>query len=364
MEVRIKEWENDITQILNIKYPIVQAPMFAVTTPQMVVSAVEAGSLGSLPLGDLPADKCAELIRTTKQLTDKPFAVNIFLNTLPQQNEELKKQYNRTKVFLQNLAAEHYLDVSFPEYEEITLTDYHDQVDALIAEECKIVSFTFGILDAPSIDKFKQNGTVLIGTATSIEEAIILEKAGIDIVCVQGYEAGGHRGSFVGDKIPEIGGISLLSQVKDNVHVPLIYAGGIYDAKTLLATRLLGAQGFQIGSLLLGSVESAFQEFEKEKLRKAVEQDIVMTKSFSGRYARGLRNVFMDTLDHHTDYILPYPYQNKLTVPLRVAAKQHKNPEFLSIWAGQSITPYHGISTKDIILELIKNVENYSSEAS
>ena len=361
MEVVIKKWKNDITQIFDTEYPIVQAPMFGVTTPQMVSSTVEAGAFGSLPLGDLPADKCAERIRATRQLTDRPFATNIFLNDLPEQNEDLKQRYNRTKKFLQSLTAEYGLQVDFPSYDDIVLTDYRDQIDAMIAEECKIVSFTFGVLDPLSIEKLKHIGTILIGTATSVEEAILLEKVGIDIVCVQGYEAGGHRGSFLGSNVPDIGGLSLLAQVKDNVNVPLIYAGGIYDAKTLLAANTLGAQGFQIGSLLLGSLESGFQWFEKEKLRESAELDVVMTKSFSGRYARGLRNKFIDALEN-TDYILPYPYQNKITAPLREVAKQHKNTEFLSIWTGHSRSRYSEASTKDIILKLIREVEKYSSK--
>lgn len=351
-------WKNDLTRILDVEYPIVQAPMFGVTTPEMVASAAESGALGSLSLGDLPAEKCLELIRATKTLTDKPFAVNIFLNPLPEQTEELKLQYSQTKEFLKTFSAKNQLAVDYPDYEDIKLTDYHDQIQAILAENCKIVSFTFGIPDRGSIDLFKKNGTVLIGTATSVEEAIILEKAGIDIVCVQGYEAGGHRGSFMDGRISEIGGISLLSQIHDHVHVPLIYAGGIYDAKTLLAAKLLGAQGFQIGSLLLGSAESALQEFEKDRLKHASEKDIVLTKSFSGRYARGLKNIFTDTLDD-SGYILPYPYQNKITAPLRMVAKLQQNPEFLSIWVGQSKSSYSGASTGDIIMNLVEETENY-----
>ncbi|KQR90874.1 tungsten formylmethanofuran dehydrogenase [Chryseobacterium sp. Leaf180] len=352
------KWQNALTKILNLKYPIVQAPMFGVTTPEMVAAASNVGSLGSLSLGDLPAAKCVELIRATKRFTDNPFAVNLFLNPLPEQNESLRLQYLRTKEFLQLLSDQHQLNVKYPEYEEIKLTDYHDQIEAILAEDCKIVSFTFGLLDAASIDLLKMNGTVLIGTATSIEEAIVLEEAGINIICVQGIEAGGHRGSFIGEKIPEIGGLSLLAQVHDKVNVPLIYAGGIYNAKTLLAVRLLGAQGFQIGSLLLGSVESALLEFEKCKLRNASEKDIVLTKSFSGRNARGLKNIFTHLLDN-SEHILPYPYQNKITGPLRAAAKLQQNPEFLSIWTGQSKSTYSSDSTADIILRLIEETENY-----
>lgn len=349
-------WENKITQLLNLKYPIIQAPMFGVTTPQMVAAVGEIGILGTLPLGDLPVTKCVELIRATKQLTNGPFAVNVFLNPLPERTEALKNQYTRTKHYIENLAQQANLDVHLAEYEQVVYTDYRDQVDAIIAEGCKIVSFTFGVFDDATITKMKQQGILLIGTCTSVAEARVLEQKDIDLICVQGIEAGGHQGTFLSETLPEIGGLSLLAKVYDAVKTPLIYAGGLYNASTILAVKTLGAQGFAIGSLLMGSEESNLAEFEKEALRQAKEEDLVLTKSFSGRYARGLNNTFTQQLDH-SDYILPYPFQNKLTVGLRIAAKANENPQFSSLWTGQSLGPYSSQSVKEILTNLIQKVE-------
>lgn len=349
-------WENKITQLLKLKYPIIQAPMLGVTTPKMVAEVGKIGVLGTLPLGDLPPAKCVELIRATKQLTNLPFAVNLFLNPLPERTEELKNKYTRTKQYIENLAKQANLDVHLAAYEEVVYTDYRDQVDALIAEGCKIVSFTFGVFDDATIAKMKQQGIILIGTCTSTAEAIALEQKGIDIICVQGIEAGGHQGTFLSETLPEIGGLSLLAKVYDAVKVPLIYAGGLYNASTILAVKTLGAQGFAIGSLLMGSEESHLAEFEKEALRQAKQEDLVLTKSFSGRYARGLKNTFTQQLDH-SDYILPYPFQNKLTIGLRIAAKAKEKPEFSSLWTGQSLGPYSAKSVKDILVHLIQEVE-------
>lgn len=348
-------WKNTITELLAVEYPIIQAPMLGVTTPAMVAAAGNANCLGTLALGDLPAEKCTELIRGTRLLTKNNFAVNIFVHEIPVLTEELRERYHVAKGFIENLAAEHHLEVHLPAIETIQVNSYHDQIDAIIAEKCRFVSFTFGNLDDQSIYKLKNNGTLLIGTCTSVNEAIILEKSGIDIICVQGLEAGGHRGSFSSDDIPEIGGLSLLPQVYDSVSRPIIYAGGIYNAKTLRATQILGAQGFQLGSLLLGSSESALEEFEKQRLRDANETDIVLTNSFSGRYARGVKNTFIRTVGE--EHILPYPYQNKLTGELRRAAKEKKNSEFVSIWTGQSPNGYSGKSTTEIMENLIKEVE-------
>ncbi len=350
------KWTNDITRVLNIEYPIIQAPMFGVTTPEMVAAASNINCLGSLALADLNAEKCTEAIRTVKQLTSKPFAVNIFVHSIPEISATLREKYAEAKAFIEQLAQQNHLDVNIPNIDELELNSYHEQLEAIISENCKILSFTFGNLDKPSIDKLKSNGTILIGTCTSVNEAITLEKSGIDIICVQGLEAGGHRGSFASDNIPEIGGLSLLAKVSEIVNVPVVYAGGIFNAQTLLASKTLGASGFQIGSLLLGSAESALKDFEKERLRRVKEPEIVLTKSFSGRFARGIKNTFISTIEQ-TGFILPYPYQNKLTSELRRAAKSNKNIEFTSIWVGQSINEFSGQSTTNIIRKLIEQTE-------
>jgi nitronate monooxygenase len=330
--------------------------MFGVSTVQMVAAAAKAGCLGSLALADLSADQSVELIRETKKLTDKLFAANIFVHHIPEVTDALKEKFIKTKQFLEQLAKENNIEVELPELETISIHPYHEQVDVIIEENCKILSFTFGNLDDQSIQKLKENGITLIGTCTSVNEALQLEKSGIDIICVQGIEAGGHRGSFEAEHIPQIGGLSLLSQVYDHVNVPLIYAGGIYGAKTLQAVKNLGAQGFQVGNLLLASQESALQPFEKERLKKVREEEIVLTKSFSGRYARGVKNQFIETVEN-SEYILPYPYQNKLTNALRKAAKSLQNPEFVGIWVGQSIHQYSELSTEEILRNLITECE-------
>lgn len=349
-------WPDTISKILNVKYPVIQAPMFGVSTPRMAAAATKAECLGSLALADLPADKSVELIRETKKLTDKPFAVNIFVHHIPELTDPLREKFVKAKEFITQLAKENRMEVKLPDLEEIKVNGYHELVDAAIEEDCKILSFTFGNLDNKSIQKLKEHGVTLIGTCTSLEEALILEKSGIDIICVQGIEAGGHRGTFDADHIPEIGGMSLLSKIYDHVKAPLIYAGGIYNGRTLRAAKELGAQGFQVGSILLASQESALQPFEKERLKNVTEKDIVLTKSFSGRYARGIKNKFIESIEK-SDYIMPYPYQNKLTNELRRVSKTLSNSDFVSIWTGQSVHAYSVLSAENILKNLILEIE-------
>lgn len=354
------DWKNDITRKLDIPYPVIQAPMFGVGTPEMAAATARMGGLGSLPLGDLPADRCIELVRETGKLTDRPFAVNIFVNEIPPVTDALRRQYDETRRFVERLASDHGLDIGLPGIESFQLTDYREQVDALIAENCGIVSFTFGNPDAGSIQRFKRHGTTLIGTCTSVEEALVLEGAGVDIICVQGLEAGGHRGSFAAGPVPGVGGFSLLPQVCDAVKTPVVYAGGIYNGRTLLASQVLGAQGFQVGSLLLCSRESALLDFEKKALADAGHGQVVLTDSFSGRYARGLGNAFTEALDG-SGHVLPYPYQNKLTGELRKLAKKAGNIDFVSVWTGNSLPEFSTASTTEILMRLVKDAEAAAS---
>lgn len=342
--------------MLGVGTSIVQAPMLGVTTPAMVAAASAAGALGSLALGDLPAVVCRDLIHQTKILTDQPFAVNFFAHSIPELSEELRTSYNRTRTFVQDLARKHGLDVSLPDIDTISLTRYQDQIEVILEEGCPIVSFTFGNLDPATVTRLKGNGVFLIGTCTSVAEAKVLEATGVDAICVQGIEAGGHRGTFLEGSLPQIGGLSLLAQVYDAVKLPLIYAGGLYNVRTIQAAYDLGAQAFQLGSMFLGSAESALQPFEKERLRNAIESDSCLTKSFTGRYARGLHTTFMAQMED-SGLILPYPYQNKLTAPLRQLARTQERTDFISLWAGQSLQPYREDSCTTIIKNLIKQLK-------
>ena len=351
------DWSNEITEILKIKYPIIQAPMFGVTTTDMVVSASNLGCLGSLPLADISSDKAVELIDKVKNQTHRPFAANIFVYDLPEIDQKLKDKYSTVKNFIENLANHHQLEVRLPEIDDLTFNSYRDLIDVVISTGCKFLSFTFGIPDAASIQKLRDHNITLIGTCTTVEESVLLEKSGIDIICLQGSEAGGHRGNFLSEKPTENLGISILREVASAVSVPVIYAGGIYSGQDIITSKKTGAKGYQVGSLLLGSPESALPEAEKNRLKTLVDDEIVLTKSFSGRYASGIKNTFTHSLDE-TANILPFPFQNKLTAELRSVSKANHNLEFINIWTGRYARNFSEQPTQDILKILIEEAES------
>lgn len=339
-----------------VQYPIVQAPMYGVTSPEMVAAAANSGCLGCLPLGDLPFADARELIAKTKALTSRPFCVNFFANRIPEITPEIRQKYNKVQGLLEMLASGSGLEVTIPSIDSLNLTSYRDQLPAVLEAQIPVVSFTFGIPDAETIAKLKSAGTLIIGTCTSLDDGMAFIDAGADALCVQGIEAGGHRGAFEDKTANTFGLISLLNKVSSAAggDHPIIAAGGVCNRSILDGLKSAGADAVQLGSILLLTDESLLADFEKQKLREAKESDLVLTRSFSGRYAQGLRNKFIETLDAHGDqYILPYPFQNKITAPLRRAAKQAENLDFVSIWTGQSLSFPDSPSTAKILQSVV-----------
>ncbi|RFZ92476.1 nitronate monooxygenase [Mucilaginibacter conchicola] len=342
----------DLKSLLNVRYPIVQAPMLGVTTPAMVAAVSNAGALGSLPVGGLSPDRTRERIHATKALTDRPFAVNLFAH-------EPAKEINEAEITtMQDFLAELCLEFNIP-FERQNPADfkfyyYEDLIEILLEENIPVVSYTFGRLKPDVIAAFKAKGTILAGTATSVAEAKLLAQDGNDIITVQGIEAGGHRGSFLADEpSPQIGLSALLPQVADVVDVPLLAAGGIYNQHTVKAAFALGASGVQVGSLFITADESAASEAYKQAVLNAKDTSTQLTRAFSGRWARGIQNEFMKRMDAKGISIPYYTIQNQLMSLIRAYAQKNNLKDFIALWAGQAAGNSKRASTEEIIKGLI-----------
>jgi nitronate monooxygenase len=327
-------WDQDITASLSIKYPIIQAPMLGITTPEMVSAIADEGGLGSLPVGGLSPETSLQLIRKVKAKTTAPFAVNLFTHDIPAID---LNDADIMQDLLEDLSEKYYLGYERQDVATFKFHSYKEQVELLIGEKIPVVSFTFGIPDETSIAQLKATGVLLIGTATSVKEAVLLEQQGIDMITAQGIEAGGHRGTFLEDgPLPQVGTLPLVAQICKAVKIPVIAAGGIYDGSTIKAAAALGAAGVQIGSAFLASDESLAIPAFKQALQHISETDTVLTRSFSGRWARGIRNKFMEAVEEAGIRIPVYPVQNSLTTSLRANAQKKDNINFTNLWAGQS----------------------------
>jgi nitronate monooxygenase len=351
-------WNNPFTKLLEIKYPFVQAPMLGVTTPGMVAAISNNDGLGSLPVGGLSAEKTIELIRKTKALTNKPFAVNLFANEYETPNSD---EVTAMEKFLQDFSKVNGLPYQKESVENYSFHSYRELIGILLNEDVDAVSFTFGILDDESITALKEKKITLIGTSTSVEEALLLDEKGIDIIVAQGIEAGGHRGTFLtSEPLPKIGVMDLVPQVVKQVLKPVLAAGGISDGRTIKAAFMSGAQGVQIGTAFITSDESAAVSSYKSAILNASETDTVLTKSITGRWARGIKNKLITEIENAGIAIPAYPVQMHLTTPLRSYAMHHDNPDFISLWAGQSSGQAVMKPAAVIFNDLVKQAEDLS----
>jgi nitronate monooxygenase len=342
VKTRKMKWKNELTALLGIEYPIVQAPMLGVTTPAMVAAISNNGGLGSLPVGGLSPEKTAELIRHTKELTNKPFAVNLFAdNTRYEKGEDIQPMQN----FLEKLCRTNNIPFQTQAIEAFHVFSYKDVIEVLLGEDVPIVSFTFGIPEDETIQALKTRGVTLIGTATSVKEAQLLENKGIDIVTAQGFEAGGHRGSFIpDDPLPMVGLMALLAAIQRAVNKPVLAAGGISNGAAIKAAFTMGAKGVQIGTAFIPTDESGASEAHKRAVLEAVETDSVVTNAITGRWARGIRNKLISEIEKSGIPVPSYQKQMSLTSTIRAFALQQNNKDFMALWAGQA-----GAATEEIV---------------
>ena len=348
-----------LTERLGINYPIIQAPMASATTPAMVVAASEAGALGSLGAAYMAPDEIRAAIRKIRQATNRPFQVNLFA---PQKRYTLTDdEIDQANKPLRAIRAELGLADrnSAPEYKD----RFANQLQVLLDEEISIMGFHFGLPDAEDLDKVKASGAVLIGCATRVSDAVALDKAGVDFVVAQGFEAGGHQGTFHCEEEPSmIGLMALIPQIVDAVSVPVIGAGGLMDGRGLAAALALGASAGQLGTAFLPSPESRAHDVHKKLLLDGAQDGTRVTRAFSGRPARGLVNRMMEEIDALPNQILPFPYQHSLTTEIRSVAGEQKRSDFLSMWAGQGAKMVRDLSTGEIVNALGVELERALKE--
>lgn len=322
---------NRLTRLCGIRHPVVQAGMAGgATTAGLVAAVSEAGGLGTLGAGYLQPQAIRDAVRTIRSLTDAPFAVNLFV---PETFEVPGSQaYANAPLtpYRRELGLEE--PGEFPSY----APSFEDQIAVVLEERVPVFSFTFGIPADEQIAELREAGVVTCGTATTVREAVELERRGVDAVCAQGYEAGGHRGTFIGDALEAmVGTFALVPQVADAVSVPALAAGGVMDGRGLAAALALGADGVQMGTAFLASPESGAHPAYKEALLAAIDEDTTITRAFSGKPARGLRNRFTEEMAPHEAGLPDYPVQNAYTRDLRAAAAERGDTGLMSLWAGQ-----------------------------
>jgi nitronate monooxygenase len=320
-----------------------------ITTPELIAAVSNQGGLGMLGAGYMQPKDLRQAILDIRSLTDKPFAVNLFVPG------PIKKDTGRI-IQANKLLAVYREQLGIDESELLAQEQpkYIDQIGVLFEESVEIISFTFGVPGQVELDTIKQLGITTIGTATHLLEAILLEESGLDIVVAQGVEAGGHRGTFLGT--PEqgmTGSIVLLPLLADHLSIPFIAAGGIMDARGIVAALQLGAEAVQIGTAFLASPESGAHPAYKETLLHSTEMTTLLTRAFSGKLGRCLKNQFVMDLQQAESFLPDFPVQNALTQSIRKAAAEQHKPEFMSMWAGQGCAMTRDLPVETLMQEWI-----------
>ena len=348
--------ETVLMKRFNLSHPVIQAPMAGGgDTPELVTAVCESGALGFIGAAYLTPEQIIETGRAVRSRTSRPFGINLFA---PQPSPEPPSDPGPALRRVAPFFAE--LGLAAPAMPTVGGISFDDQLEAALKTHASLFSFTLGLLPQNAIEAIKGRGMFLMGTATTVEEAALLEKAGVDGIVTQGSEAGGHRGTFATDfNAGLVGTISLVPQVVDAVKVPVVASGGIMDGRGIAAALALGASAVQMGTAFLTCHEAGVPEVYKQAIVSAREHETRITRAFSGRPARGILNRFMAEVEfaNGDDAILPFPLQNSLTRPLRTAAARLGRAEFLSLWAGQGVRLARRQSASDLIARLAKETD-------
>jgi nitronate monooxygenase len=349
-------WKNSLTENLHLTYPFIQAPMLNVTTPAMAAAISNRGALGSLPVGGWAPGKALHVIQQTKSLTGKPFAVNIFANDLPSSVNE--DTWQDMQDIIERFAQRYNLSYEKQTPPLLQFISYEEQLEILIQEKIPVVSFTFGILSDDAINILHRNNVLLAGTATSVEEARLLADKDIDIIVVQGMEAGGHRGSFLHKTLPQEGLMALLPQIVEVINKPVVAAGSIADGRSIKAAMALGAQGVQVGSAFIACTESAANATYKQAVQQAEDGSTTLTKAYTGRWLRCIKTDFIETLELSGLPFNDYPIQQLLTGFLRTLHNDKNAIKFLPMLAGQRVRKSKGLGAAEILMQMINECDH------
>ena len=327
---------NRLTARLGIDYPVIQGPLGGLSSQKLTAAVSNFGGLGSFGAHGLAPEAIKDVIGEIRSFTSKPFAMNLWVSMEDEgARTSDENAFNRSLAPLAgHLAA---LEAPLPAYKPYSPIRFEDQARVLLDANVPVFSFIVGTPPREILEECRTKGIVTIGAATTPDEAAALQEAGVDAIVASGFEAGGHRGSFLRSAEDSLTGtFSLVPQIADIVNVPVIAAGGIADARGVVAALALGAEAVQIGTVFLACEESGASRLHREALLERKAGHTALTKGFTGRLARGIYNRLMEELNRKGIEILPYPLQRGLVRNLSIAAEAAGRSDLLPMWAGQS----------------------------
>ncbi|MDH0864470.1 nitronate monooxygenase [Mitsuaria sp. GD03876] len=335
---------------LGTRLPLIQAPMAGVQDARLAIAVSNAGGLGSLPAAMLTPEALQRELKALRDGTDKPFNVNFFAHTPPPPDAAREARWrDRLGAYYAEFGIDPAQIPAGPGRQPFS-PEIADLVEPF---RPPVVSFHFGLPPADLVARVKSWGSLVLGNATTVEEALWLEAHGADGVIAQGWEAGGHRGHFLSDDLTrQPGTMALLPQIVRAVKVPVIAAGGIADVRGIRAALALGASAAQLGTAFLLCDEATTSAPHRSVLRDPAHHHTAVTNLFTGRPARGIVNRLMREVGPLSEAAPQFPLATSGIAPLRAKAEAQGSGDFSPLWAGQNFAALRETGAAALVSEL------------
>jgi nitronate monooxygenase len=330
-------WYNTkASKLLGIRYPILQGPFGGGLSSVKLTSTVSnMGGLGGYGAYTMSPDDIYEVDKQIKAVTDKPYNINLWVSDTDAPGGAITDtQYEQAKQLFQPYFEE--AGIPLPEKPAPFKSRFENQLQVIMDIRPKVFSFMFGTLPQDVMEQLGKHGIRTVGAATTLDEAIALEASGVDMIIASGFEAGGHRPSFLAPaEQSTIGTFVLLQLIKDKVKIPVIAAGGIANGRGIAGALTLGADAVQIGTAFLATDESGALPTHRQMLFSDAARYTSLTRAFSGRLGRGITSRIAMDLSGKEKSFLPFPLQTTFLSPLRKAALEQQKWDMVLFWGGQ-----------------------------
>jgi len=329
-------YQTKASEILGIQYPVLQGPFGGKLSSVELVSTVSnTGGLGGYGAYTLNPQEIVEVDKQIKAATSKPYNINLWVSDTDALDGTVSDgQFKQAQQLFKPYFDE--LGIDLPEKPAPFKTRFENQVEVILHQRPPVFSFTFGTPSADILEQCRRLGIVTVGAATTLDEAVVLENAGVDLIIASGFEAGGHRPSFLASaEASTIGTFVLLQLIKEKVKTPVIAAGGIANGKGVAAALALGAAAAQIGTAFLATDESNATAIHKQMLFSNAAKYTTLSRAFTGRLGRGITSRIAADLTHKENSFLPFPLQTQFMSHLQKAAIEQEKWDMILFWGGQ-----------------------------
>ena len=354
-------WYNTkATQLLGIQYPILQGPFGGnLSSVELVATVSNMGGLGGYGAYTLSPQEIIDVDRQIKAATNKAYNINLWVSDTDAIDGSVNdEQFEKTKALFKPYFDE--AGIELPAKPAPFKTRFENQVEVILAIKPKVFSFMFGVPSPDILEESRKRGIVTVGAATTLDEAIYLENAGVDMIIASGFEAGGHRPSFLAAaESSTTGTFVLLQLIKEKVKVPVIAAGGIANGRGIAAALTLGADAAQIGTAFLATDESNALPIHRQMLFSDAAKYTTLSRAFTGRLGRGLTSRIAQDMLHQEAALLPFPLQTTFMAPLRKVALEQEKWDMILFWGGQIAPILKHTKAGELMKALIEETGNF-----